>query len=136
MAKKSTPHDDEEGFVTAKTNPNTDGYVVLYDGPEAGFDAENGRWSLFCSSHGSIATETNRQRAIKRLAAPELWCPACARVIEERSQSTRTMQVRTMVQKTVDRESELRFWAKKAKNSPEKQALFEQMFGVPPDPYW
>ncbi len=135
MARKTTPHDDEDGFVTARSNANVDGYVVLYDGREAGFDTDNGRWSMFCSAHGSIQNETSRQRATKMLAAPESWCRMCARAIEERTQ-TRTLQVRSIKRMPDDKDHELRFWAKKAKNSPEKQALFEQMFGVRPDAYW
>lgn len=134
MARKNTPFDDEDGFITASSNPYIDGYVVLYDGHEAGFDAEGGRWKMFCSAHGTMQSETNRKRANKQLGAPEAWCRTCARLLEDRTQ-TRTVQVRTF-QKPIDKESELRFWAKKAKNNPEKQELFERMFGVRPDAYW
>jgi hypothetical protein len=134
MMQKTIPHQDEDGFVKAKLNPNTDEYVVLYDGHESGMDTDHGRWSIFCAAHGSIHGETNRQRAIKLLNVPEKWCKACANIIEERTQ---TLTIKIKPQKSPEnREKELRFWAKKAKNSPEKQALFEQMFGERPDAYW
>ena len=132
MARK-TPHDDEDGFVTARSNTLVDGYAVLYDGQEAGFDTDSGRWSLFCSFHGSMHTETTKAKATKLLSSPTTWCRGCARIVEEQNQ-VHTMQVRK-IRKT-DRDAEMRFWAKKAKNSPEKQELFQQMFGVKPDAYW
>jgi hypothetical protein len=136
MARRSlvTPHDDDDGFVTARPHPISDGSVVLYDGQEAGMDTDDGRWIMFCPAHGSMAGETNKARATKLLQQPEDWCDACA--------STKFGPV-TMKVVTFDSdknpeaaEREMRFWAQRTRGSCEKQELFERMYGVKPDSFW
>lgn len=137
MARKAaTPHDEEIGFVTSRANSLTRGHVVLYDGDEAGLDTSGGRWSVFCPEHGSLISETSKARATKMLRSPHDWCRQC-RKIARSAQEPASHPMRRVTEKSPeDIEREMRFWAKKAKNNPEKQALFEKMYGVSPEPYW
>ncbi len=136
--KLKTPHDDEDGFTHACSHPHLDGYVVLYDGEEAEFSTDNGRWVMFCVPHGGLGKETNQQRAKKAMKTPEAWCRGCKRVLSDRTAQMKMVKFeRGPKKKTAEeREAEMRFWAKKAKNSKEKQALFREMFGVSPEAYW
>lgn len=131
----NTPHESDLGYVTSKPNRLTDGYCVLYDGMEAGFDdISSGKWVLLCPEHGAVYHETNKQRALKLLAQPVEWCGGCDRVDHER----RPKPTIVFKDKKTDaeREEERRFWAKKAQGDDEKCVLFERMYGVKPDVYW
>lgn len=136
MARRAvmTPHDDDDGFVTARAHPVVDGYVILYDAYEAGFETEDGRWTAFCQAHGAMTSETNKIRATKLLQHPENWCDACSRA----KFGPVAMKVVTFdSEKTPEaREREMRFWANRARDSHEKQELFERMYGVKPDRFW
>jgi hypothetical protein len=137
MAKRAlmSPHDDDEGFVLARVHPIVDGYVVLFDGQEAGFETEQGKWTMFCPAHGSMGHETSKARATKLLHNPDTWCEACANA----RYGAVAMKVVTLDNKDKSPdvvEREMRFWAAKSRNSAEKQALFEKMYGVKPDGYW
>ncbi len=129
-----TPHDDDDGFILARAHPVVDGFVILYDGYEAGFESDGGRYTVFCQPHGSMAQETNKGRANKLLVAPEKWCDACAR----HKFGPVALKVVTFDDKRNPEavEREMRFWAQKARDSREKQELFERMYGVKPDGYW
>jgi hypothetical protein len=134
MRRAITPHDDDDGFITARPNSLVDGFVILYDGNEGGFDTEGGRYVVFCQPHGSMTNETNKARATKLLASPENWCDACARA----KFGPVAMRVMTFDhEKSPEaKEREMRFWAERTRNSSEKQELFERMYGVKPDGYW
>lgn len=135
MARREhTPHDEDDGFVTARQHPVVDGFVILYDGNEAGFETENGRWTVFCQPHGSMSNDTNKTRATKLLKSPEEWCSACSRI----KFGAVTLKVVTYDnEKNAEaKEREMRFWAKRARESSEKQELFERMYGVKPNGYW
>jgi len=136
MARKAaSPHDEETGFVSARENVQTKGWVVLYDGEEAGFDTQPGRWNLFCPAHGALMTETSKTRANKLLRNPQDWCPQCRTIASAEIEVEGTRIIR--LDKTPEElEREMRFWAKKAKNNPEKQALFEKMYAVSPERFW
>jgi hypothetical protein len=125
MARKAHTDQDEAGFVTSRRNPLTRGQTVLYDGDEAGLDTEDGRWSMFCREHGALVPHTNRAKATKLLRSPQDWCPQCANLAKTAQEPT-----------PQDLEREMRFWAAKARHDPEKEALFEKMYGVGPETYW
>lgn len=129
-----TPHDDDDGFALARANPVGDGFLILYDGYEAGFDTENGRWTAFCPAHGSMTQETSKARATKLLSVPETWCDACAR---QKFGPVALKVVNYEERRTPEAvEREMRFWAQRARDSHEKQELFERMYGVKPNGYW
>ena len=131
-ARTRSPHDEEPGFVTARVNHLTKGFSILYDGEEAGFDK---KWNVFCSEHGTLATETNKARATKMLKTPESWCKSCAR--RKKTKERQAEPVRQLKEKTTeDIDKEKRFFARKAKNNPVKQALFTKIYGVGPELYW
>jgi hypothetical protein len=132
MARARSPHDDDEGFVAARAHPVVDGYVVLYDAHEAGFETED-RWAAFCQPHGCMMTETSKARASKLLSTPDDWCDACSRA----KYGPVAMKVVTYNEKNPEAvEREMKFWAQRARGSCEKQELFERMYGVKPDGYW
>ena len=132
--KTPSPFDDDLGFVQSKKNDLTSGWIVLYDGDEAGFSVDSGRWHLLCTEHGSIEAETNKVRAKALLKTPEKWCTVCKRRVEDKDRPLKHLS--REIETTESRDREMRFWAKKAKNNPEKCRLFEQMYGVKPDEYW
>jgi len=136
MAPRSTPHDEESGFVSARENTLTRGWTVLYDGTLAGFSCDNGKWHLFCAEHGALIPKTNKAAAIKELKSPEKWCNQCRSVKIHRDSppTSRAVKLNQKTPESVNRE--MRFWASKAKNSPEKQILFEKMYGVAASLYW
>lgn len=135
MARKAiTPYDDDDGFVAARPHPIVDGFVVLYDGVEAGLESDGGRWAVLCQSHGAMASETSKARATKMLQTPENWCDACSRA----KFGSVAMKVVTFDnEKSPEaQEREMRFWANRTRGSHEKQELFERMYGEKPDGYW
>lgn len=135
MARKNpSPYDNDPGFVQGKQNPISNGWVILYDGEESGFTTEDGRWQCLCIEHGSMACETAKIRAQKMMKAPETWCKTCKRKKDEKLRPLRPISQKPETEES--REREMRLWAKKAKNNPEKCRLFEQMYGVKPDGYW
>lgn len=132
--KTPSPYDEDPGFAKATKNEYTNGWLVLYDGDEAGFNTDSGRWHVLCTDHGSMVTETNKVRAQKILQTPAVWCSVCKRRHEDKNKPLRPVSMARETDESRDREK--RFWAKKAKNNPEKCRLFEQMYGVKPDEYW
>lgn len=134
-ARTKSPHDEELGFITARVNRLTKSFSILYDGEEAGFDISKGKWNVFCSEHGTLTAETSKARATKMLKSPENWCKSCAR--KKKAKERLAEPVRQLKEKTSeDIDKEKRFFAKKAKNNPEKQILFEKIYGVGPELYW
>lgn len=133
VRKVATPHDEDDGFVAARANPFTNDYVVLYDGYEAGFQTDTGRWTLFCQNHGSMTQETSKARAKKLLQTPDAWCDACS-AVRFGPVTLKVVALDTESPEALDQE--MRFWARRTKASSEKQKLFEKMYGVKPDGYW
>lgn len=132
MVKRPNPQAAEPGYVTSRLNPDTGEPIVLYDGPVAGFK-EKQRWIVVCAAHGSLVPETNQRRARALLRTPALWCESCRRA----ATPLPTLHVVPFPQRTPEeQERELRFMAQKAKDNPEKVALFEQVYGVSPYRFW
>jgi hypothetical protein len=125
---------DEAGFVCARDNEITRNKVILYDGYFAELPIVEGRWSLFCSEHGTLVADTNKRRAIKRLKDPTEWCGECAAKREH--DLHRPMRTVLDERSPDDLDREMCFWAKMARNNPEKCMLFETIYGVSPEAYW
>jgi hypothetical protein len=138
MARKASTGNEEAGFVASRPNPLTRGETILYDGYDAGLNTEEGRWSLFCPDHGVLVPNTNKAKATKLLRSPSDWCPQCAvlaKAANEPPHHHRPM-ARVTEKTPEDLDREMRFWAKKARYDPEKEALFEKMYGVGPQTFW
>lgn len=131
----SDPHTQEPGFVTGRDNPLTGDRCVLYDGLVSGFDVKDGRWTLICVGHGTVAAETNKRRAEKMLKEPSLWCDDCKRA-HEPVPVPQPRGIPFRLKDATAQEKELRFMARKVKGDPEKAALFERVYGVKPDIFW
>jgi hypothetical protein len=138
VAKKSrtsVSRADEQGFVVARTNPNTNRSVVLYSGEEAGFDITEGKWTIFCTDHGTFANESNQRRARKLMREPHQWCPECKKLQEQAPDLPAKLV--PYDQKDADQKAkELRFMANIVKLKPEKAKLFEIAYGVSAERYW
>lgn len=138
MAKKPvTPYDDETGCVCARHNTITQQWSVLYDGEETGMSTVDGKWKMWCSEHGSVASETNKARATKALKFPETWCDNCKREAKLKLNNKQPMRKVLIAEQDFERlDREMRFWANKARNNPEKCEIFEKIYGTKPDKFW
>jgi hypothetical protein len=130
-----TPYDEDLGFVTSRRSSGNS-FVILYDGIEAGFDTSAGRWNMFCPDHGTLVPETNKAKATKMLKDPLVWCKSCARAKKRKERSALPMKLVVIEKTAEEQDREKRFWATLTKNNPEKQELFEKMYGVRPDQFW
>lgn len=129
-----SPFDEELGCVCSRKNTITNEWVILYDGEEAGMNTKDGRWQMYCSEHGSVISETNKTRAKKALKTPEQWCKSCKR--KTKAKIGQPMRKVVDIQDDDKLEREMRFWANKARDNPEKCQIFEKIYGVKPDGFW
>jgi len=135
MAKKGSrlaanPHKDEAGYITSKPNELSGSFCVLYDAKQAGFEASNGRWAVFCAAHGVILAHKNKKTATSLLREPQRWCNAC----KDMDDLQHAEHVLTLRHARCDDE-QIRLWAKLARGNPEKVRLFEDIYGMKPDEF-
>jgi hypothetical protein len=129
VTRQTNPHQHEIGYVTSRTNQLTNDYCILYDGDKAG-EVGSGRWTILCSFHGSVVTNTNKRAAISLLRTPSSWCEAC-RTLAEMDEAEYILTLRT--DRTTD--EQLKRLASLAIGDPEKSQLFERLTGQQPEHY-
>jgi hypothetical protein len=133
--KKNIAHTKEAGFITAKLNPKTDLYVVLYGTKAAGMDTSRGKYTAFCAAHGTFCGETSKSRATKLINNPSLWCSDCDDIADV--DWNKSLVVVPYSAKTPEeREREMRVMAVIARGNEEKARLFETIYGVNPNQFW
>lgn len=130
MVRQTCPHQQDVGFVTSRVNPLTGAHCVLYDGKKAGLDNITGRWSLLCSHHGTIITQSNKRIATALLREPSGWCESCQHMAEmEEAEYMLTLRA------TRTANEQLKRLANLALGDPEKCQLFERLTGKQPEHY-
>jgi hypothetical protein len=48
--------------------------VAIYNGEEAGFDTDGGKWSMMCETHGCIVAVDTLKTARAEIGYPDDWC--------------------------------------------------------------
>ncbi len=130
------PHADDVGYVSSRRSALTNQFIVLYDGSAAGMDVAKGRWCTICTAHGTMGFHRTRVLGREALRAAATWCEECGKIAAG-SDEIPLPVIRPFRLKTPEgKEHELRFWAKKVRDNPEKTRLFVEAFGVKPDSYW
>lgn len=74
-AKKNWPN--YAGLRAWRKSRTTGHYVAVYDGDEAGFDTEGGRWQTVCDPHGAILSHETLSNAIAFMTETVEWCEEC-----------------------------------------------------------
>lgn len=70
------------GCVVQQRSRITGALVGLYQAEQAGMDAEAGRWSTVCETHGSCVNHSTLAAARAHLSDPTMWCEACRSTCE------------------------------------------------------
>lgn len=141
MASRRTncPHADDAGYVSSRRSALTNLHVVLYDGAKAGMECAAGRWCTICTAHGTVGYHRTRVNGREALKAPAQWCQECGKIASggDAQEANVPLVIRPFRLKSPEeKERELRFWAKKVRDNPEKTSLFVEAYGVRPEPYW
>jgi hypothetical protein len=72
---------DYAGLRAWLRNRRTGSRIAIYDAQAADLDADAGRWSLVCETHGAILSTETLALARYHAAAPDEWCEECAEIV-------------------------------------------------------
>lgn len=121
------PHEDEAGFIDSRGRAGGHA-VVVYDALEAGFDAIEGDFVVFCTEHGDLTQGDSLKVSREQMRRPQTWCRGCAEPVSQPPAGRRPLPF--AMKSREEQAREIRLAAGTLHGREDKADLFEAIYGV------